>query len=1043
MDQELRDLIEQLRDLTQTLKDMGRAPGTTAGSSKGLDRSVDRMVAALAQVAVKLDGTKKTRLAEEEAVKKFTKSVDKAADSMQEEEKVRNDSVKAEKDREKERQELERRSKLSRQELEKEDRERRQREQKEAAAESNKKARHLIEEQRKASGTSKELFDSLSSTGGSAEVLKTKFLGLGGESMGAQIGLRMLTAGIEGATKGVKTFATGLLNGERGAQLSAKALTDFATPLINAAEIISGVLTVLSFIPGPVGLMGRAARLAGAAIFGLGAAAGNAAVKFNEIGAKQLDTLLKTFNDASRAGVSFTGGLEGTLDLLHTFNMTTAEAAQLNEMLAKSNKQLAQFGGTAGTGAKRFAEVSGALVKSKIGETFENMGITQQEQREAALLYMSIQARTGQMQLKNTEQLIQESGKFVEELDRAAQLTGATRREQQEAREAAMAETRFRAAMIDARQRGDKEELARLEVAQRTAAILKSMGDEKGFLGVLQQAAGRGALTTPEAIAAEQSYRISEILAKPNPTDQEILAILSKNADINLRNLAGTNRLVGGIDALQTNIVGMDNTILRQNALAEEAAKAKYTGPNAITKYLQDQEEKRKRPGGDLSLMIGAGRAQQAAAMTMEAGISTFNYAADVHKAASENFDKAVKQFGNIVGFKGVAGGTPTYGAGPGPTSPVTTPQQAKSALEAQRSKTKRVEEEALAAEDRARALEKDAKASRAEKEAARKKADELASQLAQESRLLRQSQMTEQNARRIDRKKAPVSGSTSSTVPGAGDTGQPTTEKPISKVISSGPGQLVVETADGDRQKRIGNANWRMNNPGNLRASPLTQQQPGFVGVANAGDSGDFAVFATKQDGSRAKENLLFSGKTVYANKTLREAMYKYAPEEDKNKTEAYIRAIVDAVGVPDSTFLADFTPSQRQTMMSTIERVEGFQVGKVVAAADGGMFRGPKSGYPAVLHGHEAVIPLKNGSVPVSLPALDDLVFSNRSMDAQVQVLRNEMGSIMRELTAALTSMKEGGSQERMIQLLESISRSQQTTAAASTKMAQLAAN
>jgi hypothetical protein len=37
---------------------------------------------------------------------------------------------------------------------------------------------------------------------------------------------------------------------------------------------------------------------------------------------------------------------------------------------------------------------------------------------------------------------------------------------------------------------------------------------------------------------------------------------------------------------------------------------------------------------------------------------------------------------------------------------------------------------------------------------------------------------------------------------------------------------------------------------------------------------------------------------------------------------------------------------------------------------AADGGIFKGPLSGYPVTLHGHEAVIPLKNGAVPMAMP-------------------------------------------------------------------------
>jgi lysozyme len=38
-------------------------------------------------------------------------------------------------------------------------------------------------------------------------------------------------------------------------------------------------------------------------------------------------------------------------------------------------------------------------------------------------------------------------------------------------------------------------------------------------------------------------------------------------------------------------------------------------------------------------------------------------------------------------------------------------------------------------------------------------------------------------------------------------------------------------------------------------------------------------------------------------------------------------------------------------------------------IQAAEGGMFSGPKSGYPATLHGDEAVIPLKDGNVPVEM--------------------------------------------------------------------------
>lgn len=1052
MDQELRDLVEQMRDLVRVLNDMSKRPGNTAGSSgdrsaNNMTRGVDRMVVALGQLAVKLDTTNRTRREEEAAIKKFANAVEKTATNIDNENKERQAATDALEKEIKAREESIRKSKLSKEALDQEDKDRALKKAKDEAARTNLDAKSKVEESRRSKNSSRELFDSLSSTGGSADVLKDKFLSLGGDSLAAQAGLQLFSAGLSGTAKSLTTFATGLINGERGAQLSAKALNDFATPLLDAAKVIGGVLTALSFIPGPIGLMSRGVRIAGAGLFGLGAAAGNLAVKFNEIGAKQLDTLLKSYNDLSGAGINLTTGLEGTLDLMHTLNLTTAEAAQLNEMLGKSSKQLAQMGGTAAMGAERFAKVAGGLVKSGLGEEFERMGITQQEQREAALLYMSIQARTGQLQLKNIQQLTDESGKFVQELDKAAQLTGATRREQQEAREAAMTETRFRAALIDARQRGDTEDQRQLEIAQRTSAILKSLGDEKGAIGVLQQAAGRGALTTPEAIAAEQTYRLSEILSQPNITDQQILTTLAKNGQINQQQFAATNRLIGNIDALQTGLVGTDNVVLRQLALAEEAAKAGFTGPDDITKFLAEQDKKRKLPGGDVGLMVGAGRAQQAAAMTMEAGINTFNVAAELNNTASKAFADAVKKFGEVMGVK-VAGGTPTFGGIPVESGVRLPPTVAAATAKVEKAKDtiKGLEAEIKEQEKKLAFASTNAEKDKAEAEIKKLKSQlsdatkaKNAAELGQRS-LENRNRLGEANQRLksgggplpLDSKGNPIGGAS----PAPAATGTPVSAKPAVAVVAAGPGFTTVQTADGTNQRREGARNWRNNNPGNIEYGQFSQR------MGAIGSDGRFAVFPTLEMGTRAKEELLFGDQSVYKNLSIANAISRYAPPSENN-TQAYIAAITSALGVSDSTMLAQLSLSDRSKFLETISRVEGFKEGTVLQARNGGVFQGPLSGYPAVLHGKEAVIPLKNGAVPVMLPALDELVSSNREVDAQVQVLRNEMGSMMRELTNAMMSIKDSGSQQRMIELLESISRNQQTTATASTRMAQLAAN
>jgi hypothetical protein len=96
----------------------------------------------------------------------------------------------------------------------------------------------------------------------------------------------------------------------------------------------------------------------------------------------------------------------------------------------------------------------------------------------------------------------------------------------------------------------------------------------------------------------------------------------------------------------------------------------------------------------------------------------------------------------------------------------------------------------------------------------------------------------------------------------------------------------------------------------------------------------------------------------------------------------------------------------------------------GKGVQAASGGVFDGPKSGYAATLHGREAVIPLKDGAVPVS-------------MSQEFNMTATNLG----ELVAIMKS--NVGMQERMLTVLDEMRRSQSATADNTGKMVTYASN
>jgi len=147
-----------------------------------------------------------------------------------------------------------------------------------------------------------------------------------------------------------------------------------------------------------------------------------------------------------------------------------------------------------------------------------------------------------------------------------------------------------------------------------------------------------------------------------------------------------------------------------------------------------------------------------------------------------------------------------------------------------------------------------------------------------------------------------------------------------IREVIAAGPGWTRVRADDGNTYTFRGNRNWRNNNPGNIRASDYAKRHGAI------GDDGEFAVFPSYEAGRAAKSSLLFSSPS-YADRTLSDAISRYAPPNENN-TKGYYRRVARDVGVPIDTPLSSLTDAQREAMLDSMQRVEGFRVGKAFDA-------------------------------------------------------------------------------------------------------------
>lgn len=149
-----------------------------------------------------------------------------------------------------------------------------------------------------------------------------------------------------------------------------------------------------------------------------------------------------------------------------------------------------------------------------------------------------------------------------------------------------------------------------------------------------------------------------------------------------------------------------------------------------------------------------------------------------------------------------------------------------------------------------------------------------------------------------------------------------PSTPGTVVKIIEVGPGYNILELQDGRIEKRTGDRNWRNNNPGNIMYGDYAKSM-GAIGT-----DGRFAIFPTYETGRQAKERLIFEGKN-YRDIDLVSAIGRYAPPNE-NDTRMYQDAALKAVG-GENKLMKEYDASQRDAILNTIQRIEGFRVGKI----------------------------------------------------------------------------------------------------------------
>jgi hypothetical protein len=269
--------------------------------------------------------------------------------------------------------------------------------------------------------------------------------------------------------------ASAMYDGKKGAAAFNQSIDHMAE-----AAMAAGAALTLMIPGGPV---------IKALVAGMTLAVG-AVAKYTKAANEMSDQLYTTFQKMSKSGAAAGDGLRGIYGDMQKLGLGIQDLDGYVDMINSSSRDLALFGGSVFAGRKAFADIGKAMEPFR--EQLYNAGLSQEQVNAGAMSYIKLQARLGYAQSQSTQQLAEGAKKYLIEQDALTKLTGQTRQETEDARQAALQEEQFRAKLRQMELAGDAAGAERL---RKYNDLMTAINPELGK--------GIRALSTGNLVAAE------------------------------------------------------------------------------------------------------------------------------------------------------------------------------------------------------------------------------------------------------------------------------------------------------------------------------------------------------------------------------------------------------------------------------------------------------------------------------------------------------------------------------------------------------------
>ena len=248
-----------------------------------------------------------------------------------------------------------------------------------------------------------------------------------------------------------------------------------------------------------------------------------AIAKYTKAANEMSDTLYTTFQKMSKSGAAASDGLTGIYGDMQKLGLGIQDLDGYVDMINASSRDLALFGGSVFAGRKAFADIGAAMTPFR--EQLYNAGLSQEQVNAGAMSYLKLQTQLGQAQKMTTTELAVGAKKYLIEMDALAKITGETRENNEKALEEVRSQERFRAHIEDLVAQGKTTEAKEVEntylrLRVFNKALAQGFADIQG--GDLTTEASRKALMSTQGEIITQSHRLAQGLSNSTQAFQGI-----------------------------------------------------------------------------------------------------------------------------------------------------------------------------------------------------------------------------------------------------------------------------------------------------------------------------------------------------------------------------------------------------------------------------------------------------------------------------------------------------------------------------------------